>query len=49
VKETGNVDMFRHLGFRVVAEEDDDLLVSDKFEKLIDVEMVKQLPYYESK
>jgi ribosomal protein S18 acetylase RimI-like enzyme len=43
VKETGNVDVFRRLGFTVVAEQEDDLFESEKFERLTDVEMIMQL------
>lgn len=49
VKETGNVDVFRHLGFIVVAEREDDLFESAKFDKLTDVEMIMPLPKIESK
>ena len=44
VKETGNVDVFRHLGFIVVAEQEDDFFESEKFDRLTDVEMIMQLP-----
>jgi ribosomal protein S18 acetylase RimI-like enzyme len=43
VKETGNVDVFRRLGFTVVAEQEDDLFESEKYERLTDVEMIMQL------
>ena len=43
VKETGNVEVFRRLGFTVAAEREDDLFESDRFEKLTEVEMIMQL------
>lgn len=43
VKQTGNVEVFRCLGFRGVAERDDAFSESDKHRVLIDVEMEKQL------
>lgn len=48
VKETGNVEVFRRLGFTVVSEREDDLFESARFEKLTDVEMVKTLTIGES-
>lgn len=48
VKETGNVDIFRRLGFTVVAEREDDFFESDRFDKLTDVEMIIQLPILEN-
>jgi len=44
VKETGNEDVLRRLGFVVVSEREDDLFDSDSFDKLTDVEMIMQLP-----
>jgi len=44
VKETGNVDVFKRLGFKVISEQEDEFSESDKFEKLTGVEMVLQLP-----
>jgi len=44
IKETGNVEVFRRLGFIVAAERKDVLMESNKFEELTDVEMVRQLP-----
>ncbi|HBA54271.1 GNAT family N-acetyltransferase [Syntrophorhabdus aromaticivorans] len=43
IKETGNVEVFTRLGFIVVAEQEDELMESDTFEKLTDVEMVMWL------
>ena len=43
VRETGNVNIFKRLGFTVVAEREDDLFESDRFEKLTDVEMILHL------
>lgn len=48
VKETGNVGVFRRLGFTVVEERVDNLFESEKFDKLTDVEMIMQLPILES-
>lgn len=39
IKETGNVEIFHKMGFRVVAEHEDRLSVSDKYPTLTDVEM----------
>jgi len=44
IKETGNVEVFRRLGFIVAAERKDVLMESNKFEELTDVEMFRQLP-----
>ncbi|MEZ4598674.1 MAG: GNAT family N-acetyltransferase [Syntrophotaleaceae bacterium] len=44
VKETGNVDVFKRLGFTVVAEREDDFFESDRFDKLTDVELIMQIP-----
>ena len=43
VKHTGNVEVFKRLGFRTVAEREDRFSESDKYETLIDVEMEKRL------
>jgi ribosomal protein S18 acetylase RimI-like enzyme len=43
VKETGNVEVFRRLGFAVVAGRADEFSESDRFETLTDVEMAKRL------
>lgn len=47
VKETGNVEIFRRLGFMVTAEQEENLFESDRFDKLTDVEMVMQFPSLE--
>jgi len=44
IKETGNVEVFKRLGFKVALEQIDVLFESDKFEKLTDVEMIMELP-----
>lgn len=44
VKETGNVDIFRRLGFTVVAEREEDLFESDRFDKLTEVELTMHIP-----
>ena len=44
VKETGNVDVFKRLGFMVASEQEDEFSESDGFSKLTGVEMVMQLP-----
>ena len=41
VKETSNVPIFNKLGFEIISEEIDEFSESDKFEKLIDVNMEK--------
>lgn len=43
VKQTGNVDVFKRLGFTVIAEREDEFAESDRYQKLIDVEMEKQI------
>ena len=43
VKQTGNVEVFSRVGFRIVAERKDEFSESDKHQTLIDVEMEKQL------
>ena len=43
VKETGNVTIFERLGFKVIREEEDQYIESDKYDKLIDVYMEKVL------
>lgn len=43
IKETGNVEIFTRLGFMVVTEREDELMESDRFEELTDVEMTMQL------
>lgn len=48
VKETGNVEVFRRLGFTVVAERENALFESDRFDKLTEVEMILQLPMLEN-
>ncbi len=48
VRETGNVEVFRHLGFTVIAEQETELFESDIFEHLIDVEMEMALHQHES-
>lgn len=45
VKETGNVDIFKRLGFMVASEQEDEFSESDGFSKLTGVEMVMQLPF----
>ena len=45
IKETGNVKIFRRLGFKVVSEQPDDFFESDKFDTLTDVEMILALPH----
>jgi ribosomal protein S18 acetylase RimI-like enzyme len=45
VKETGNVEVFRHLGFIVIAEHEDEFSESDTYERLTDVEMEKRLEW----
>lgn len=44
IKETGNVGVFKRLGFKVLSERVDDLFESDKFEKLTDVKMIMEIP-----
>ena len=44
IKETGNVGVFKRLGFKVASERIDDLFESDKFDTLTDVEMIMELP-----
>jgi len=44
IKETGNVEVFKRLGFIVAVERKDVLMESSKFEELTDVEMVRELP-----
>ncbi|MCP4745673.1 MAG: GNAT family N-acetyltransferase [Desulfobacteraceae bacterium] len=46
VKETGNVDVFRRLGFTVVAERESNFFESDRFDKLTEVEMIMRLPVF---
>jgi ribosomal protein S18 acetylase RimI-like enzyme len=48
IKETGNVEVFRHLGFTVVAERETAFFESDTFEQLIEVEMEMALPETEN-
>jgi ribosomal protein S18 acetylase RimI-like enzyme len=43
VKQTGNVEVFEHLGFTVIAEREDEYSESNRYQKLIDVEMEKRL------
>lgn len=43
IQQTGNVAVFKRLGFTVIAEREDEFAESDRFEKLIDVEMERQL------
>jgi len=43
VKQTGNVEIFERLRFSGIAERKDDFSESDRFDKLIDVEMIKKL------
>lgn len=43
VKQTGNVDIFKRLGFNVIAERADDFSESDIYSELTDVEMEKPL------
>lgn len=43
IQQTGNVEVFKRLGFTVIAEGEDEFAESDRFEKLIDVEMEMQL------
>jgi len=43
VKQTGNVEVFSRLGFRVIAERKDEFSESDTHHTLTDVEMEKQL------
>ena len=42
IKETGNVEVFKRLGFTVIAEREDDFFESDRFERLTNVEMFRQ-------
>lgn len=44
VKETGNVEIFEGLGFTVISEREDEFSESDRFDKLIAVEMEMRLP-----
>ncbi len=44
IKETGNVVVFKRLGFKETSERIDDLFESDKFDTLTDVEMIMELP-----
>lgn len=44
IKETGNVEVFTHLGFTVISEQKDELMESDIFEKLTEVKMIMYLP-----
>ena len=44
IKETGNVAVFKRLGFKVASEQIDDLFESDIFDTLTDVEMIMELP-----
>ncbi len=43
IKETGNIRIFKRLGFKVVSERIDGLFESDRFDTLTDVEMVMAL------
>jgi len=43
VKQTGNVTVFARLGFRIVAEREDQFSESDKYPTLTDVEMERVL------
>ncbi len=45
VKETGNVDIFKRLGFMVTLEQEDEFSESDEFTKLTGVEMAMQVPW----
>jgi len=42
VKQTGNVEVFSRIGFRIVAERKDDFSESDMYDTLTEVEMEKQ-------
>ena len=44
IKETGNVLIFKNLGFKVASERIDDIFESDKFDTLTDIEMIMKLP-----
>lgn len=44
IQQTGNVEVFKRLGFTVIAEREDEFAESDRFEKLIDVQMERQIP-----
>ena len=43
VKQTGIVEIFKHLGFEIVVDKEDEFFESDIYPNLIDVEMTKQL------
>ncbi len=43
IKETGNVKIFKNLGFTVASERIETLFESDKFDTLTDVEMIMEL------
>jgi ribosomal protein S18 acetylase RimI-like enzyme len=43
IKQTGNVEIFRRLGFKIIEEREDNFSESDKYDVLIDVEMEKVL------
>ena len=43
VKETGNVEIFSRMGFKVVAAEPSVIFESDKFESLTEVQMEKSI------
>jgi ribosomal protein S18 acetylase RimI-like enzyme len=43
VRQTGNVDVFRRLGFTVIAQREAEFSESDRYEKLTDVELEKRL------
>lgn len=43
IKETGNVETFKRLGFTVISEQEDEFSESVRFEKLTGVEMAKRI------
>lgn len=43
IKQTGNVEIFTKLGFKIISEEIATDLCSDKYNKLIDVRMEKEI------